>query len=600
MGRRTRGLLAIAMTLFLWAGSDMKADGTDCIDGVNEQALDHVMDTLFALPRIDDPGRPLLFSFRILPLGSMALVCRASQPSTGDYRLHFTLPDQINIRRQIEWVETKFPAAEPAEIAERIRTIECTVSSRECPEVTTLVMALRTAAIDLPDQEPASAKRGYRFELTSPEIEVSLGVSTDDGLRDVPLVCWAESIRRLSPCGNRQDFMPDFLPPTGSKRPDSPFIKAIQDHDAGAVHTALDKGTDINRTDRQGNPPLMIAAESGDPTMVSLLVEQGAAIDQPNTHGVTALMVAAKAGRQSMVQLLLDHGADVNRVDSRFRNALFFAAMSANGGVCRLLVNAGIRLDQRDAVGNTALAYLPDHSSNPEYDFETCIAWLLQRGGRRVTTGNLLLGSVGRRSYKTVQMLLDLGVNVNYHSAEGVTALQLAAEGGDEDMVRLLLKNHADINETGYYGLTPLMSAVESNHEAITALLLNNGADVNARDWDGWNAVMYASRFNNPDILRMVLAVRDEVNDRDDFGYTPLMIAARCDRNQLRRMSRETTGEEETAEIPCRPVEIVDILLAHGADPTLTVQRGVNRGKTALDFAREGGAEEIARLLAGR
>lgn len=597
MGRRTVGVLIIAMTLLLWAGAELKANGIEDIDGVNHQVLDQVMDTLFALPRVDDPGRPLLFSFRILPLDSMALVCRASQTSTGDYRLHFTLPDQINIRRQIEWVETKFPGAEPVEIAERIRIIECTVSSRECPEVTTLVMALRPVSFDLPDQVPVAAQRGYRFELTSPETRVSLGASTDDGLRDVTLVRWAESIRRLCPCGNRQDFMPDSLPPAGTKRPDSPFIKAIRDHDAGAVHTALDKGTDVNRPDWQGNSPLMIAAESGDPTMLSLLLEQGAAIDQPNTNGVTALMVAAKAGRQSMVQLLLDHGVDANRVDSRSRNALFYAAMSANFGVCRLLVNADIRLDQRDAIGHTALAYLPDHSSNPNYDFEQCIAWLLQRGGRRIATGNLLLGSVGLRSYNTVQMLLDLGVNVNHHSEESVTALQLAAEGGDEKMVRLLLKNHADINETGYYGLTPLMSAVESNHEAITALLLNNGADVNARDTDGWNAVMYASRYNNPDILRMVLAVRDEVNDRDDFGYTPLMIAVRCDRNQLRRMSREVTGEEETAEIPCRPVEIVDILLAHGADPALRVQRGVNRGKTALDFAREGGAEEIVRLF---
>ena len=78
-----------------------------------------------------------------------------------------------------------------------------------------------------------------------------------------------------------------------------------------------------------------------------------------------------------------------------------------------------------------------------------------------------------------------------------MTALFLAARGGHEAVVRLLLEKGADVNAKAYLGRTALHVVAEGEDvyrthvvaegeaEAVMQLLLEKGADVNAKDEDG-------------------------------------------------------------------------------------------------------------------
>jgi ankyrin repeat protein len=124
-------------------------------------------------------------------------------------------------------------------------------------------------------------------------------------------------------------------------------------------------------------------------------------------------------------------------------------------------------------------------------------------------------------------------------AGDGFPALGLAAYFKQPAIVRLLLDRGADPNQAAANaaGVTALHAAVSSNQLQAAEWLLDAGADVNARQ---------------------------------QMNYTPLMGAAANAR-----------------------AELLDLLLARGADPALVT----TDGKTAADLAREHGHDGVAERL---
>src|SRR5580658_7660722 len=84
------------------------------------------------------------------------------------------------------------------------------------------------------------------------------------------------------------------------------------------------------------------------------------------------------------------------------------------------------------------------------------------------------------------ELCLDRGADVDAQAKDGMAALRLAANSGQEAVVRLLLDRGADAEAQNKDGITALGLAAYSGHETVARRLLGGGADVDTQN-KRWN-----------------------------------------------------------------------------------------------------------------
>ena len=116
---------------------------------------------------------------------------------------------------------------------------------------------------------------------------------------------------------------------------------------------------------------------------------------------------------------------------------------------------------------------------------------------------------------------------VEQYSADGFTALGLAAFFGHHEAARLLLETGAKPNQASRNALhvTPLHSACAAGHAAVAYLLLQHGADPNAAESNGMTPVHTAAGTGNREIAALLLDAGADRARQSRDGSTPAAIA---------------------------------------------------------------------------
>jgi ankyrin repeat protein len=168
-----------------------------------------------------------------------------------------------------------------------------------------------------------------------------------------------------------------------------------------------------------------------------------------------------------------------------------------------------------------------------------------------------------------VRALAD-GAAVNARSRIGETALVIALKNDRPALASRMLDAGADVNLAAVNGVTPLMAASHAGQTDIVRRLLASGAEVSPVDRLQKTAMTYAAGQGRTDIVLLLLHAGVDVNAVLAHKLTALMWAAGYGRT-----------------------DTVQALLAAGAKPGLKD----DRGKTALDIAREGNFPDTVKLL---
>ena len=303
------------------------------------------------------------------------------------------------------------------------------------------------------------------------------------------------------------------------------------------VELLLKKKVDPNVQSKDGENAFMLACATGHTQIVELLLKKQVDPNVQNKDGRNGFMLACENGHTQIVELLLKEQVDPSDQDKNRVNAFMVACQNGHTEIVELLLN-NINLNTTDKNGYTAL-------------MKTCFS----------ETDN---------SEIIVQLLLDAGAdpevqvesNIDVPFLNGCTALMLAIISSHLQRVKLLLEAGADPNLKCTSGMTPYAVAVMMGQPNIVKILIESGANIN--DNISFNPASF--------ITGGAVSVHDSTSA---VQINVLMIACECGH-----------------------LDIVQILLENGADPSICDINGNNAlHHTLLSETSGKGTLEITLLL---
>mmetsp|Transcript_18676 Transcript_18676/g.60380 ORF Transcript_18676/g.60380 Transcript_18676/m.60380 type:complete len:881 (-) Transcript_18676:1194-3836(-) len=293
----------------------------------------------------------------------------------------------------------------------------------------------------------------------------------------------------------------------------------------------VNAGADVDAKDDEGLTALMNAAENGTASTVKLLATHGAQPDATSSAGFTPLIVAAAGGHTEACAALLDFGANVSADHAEGVDALMYAAAGGHLETVKLLLDKGADPKKQHAHGGSAFVeaatfgavdvvkLLAEKGAEPLlHDKEGVNALMAAASQGKVDATRYLLDE-----YFTSKELFDVAAD------SGGTALMFAAAGGHLECTKMLIEKGGDVNKrvkgTPSYvesvaqqiasgkedvephkdDVTALQVAAQGGHAEVVKLLLEHGADVSIADEEGATALTNAVSNDKPDVAFLLV-----------------------------------------------------------------------------------------------
>jgi ankyrin repeat protein len=307
----------------------------------------------------------------------------------------------------------------------------------------------------------------------------------------------------------------------GAAHAQSALLDAVRANDTKRALTAIDEGADVRQLTPDGTTALHYAVYNDNASLIDRLVAKGADVKAANEFGSTPMIEAATVGNAAVIITLIAAGADVDAPGADGQTPLMIAARGSNVAAAKVLLERGA-----------------NPNASELWRQQTALMW-----------------AAAQRQPEMVTLLIEHGAEVDARSVEnkwprqvtgeprrmyrpmgGLTPLLFAAREGCLECARALVEAGADVDLTDPKNITPLFLAIDNFHFDVAKYLIEAGANPNKWDW---------------------------------WGRTPLYSAV--DLNTLPHGGRADRRSTDST----TSLEIIELLLAKGANPNVQLKLGV-------------------------
>ncbi|MGH8260844.1 MAG: ankyrin repeat domain-containing protein [Steroidobacteraceae bacterium] len=337
--------------------------------------------------------------------------------------------------------------------------------------------------------------------------------------------------------GTGDPSLPGAAPSVRGPDGSTPLMWAVYRQDVAAVKRLLRAGAEVDAANMYGATAMQMAATTGNAAILKQLLRAGANADSANAEGQTALMAVARTGNVRAAKLLIEHGANVNaRERWGGQTALMWASARRHPQVMELLIRHGADVNARSVWR----------------DWERHVT--AESRAKRTNTGGLtpLMYAAREDCLQCVNVLIKHHVDVDQPDPDGVAPVTVAIMNDNWDIAARHIQAGCDANQWDIYGQGPLFAAIAANVHSpgsatagpldpsnrttgmeVVRMLLDRGANPNMQ--------LFYRPKRNGDFFTRTIGIGGVAR-----GATPLFAAAATD-----------------------DVQLVKLLLAHGADPRL-------------------------------
>lgn len=188
------------------------------------------------------------------------------------------------------------------------------------------------------------------------------------------------------------------------------FLLAAEQGNANALQACLDKGVDINATNRQKRTAVIIASLHKHYSCVELLISAGADIDKQDQTCFNPFLISCLTNDVTLLRIVLPANPDLDRLTRFGGVGITPASEKGHVDIVReLLTRTDINVNHTNFVGWTPLLEA------------------------------IVLNDGGAKQQEIVKLLLDHGANPHMTDKYGKSPLELAREKGYHPIAELLL-----------------------------------------------------------------------------------------------------------------------------------------------------------------
>ena len=428
-------------------------------------------------------------------------------------------------------------------------------------------------------------KYGAKVDITNESNKTPLHLAMENGHKDIfqELVQNGVGAWKIAWKITRPIIMETILGGTFSKEEKYLIHSAIECNDEEMLDLLLKNGANTNLQDLQGMTPLHLAIIAEHATMVQKLLKCKANPDLQDSLGNTPLHIAVGKSNILIVETLLKHNANLHLQNTSGYTPLCGALLQNEDKIAEVLLNHGANANGLLPSGD--LPYLFVACSKKRMNFVKLLIKygadvnvVHQQGNSRIANLHLITQmSVNDPEYIDIILeLLNNGADVDRTIESSITALHIAAEIGNSEVMKLLLSYNANVHFSAN-GFTPLHYAIQNQDDLCVTLLLEAGFNVNASTTLNHFYLHFAVIHGNASIVSKLIQHGAKVNAQHLDGKTPLHYTVL------------SYSEEKKSEC----LKIVGILLEEPIDLNFRDRDG----KTALELAIAMKCHTIKRMI---